>query len=105
MDGYNWGYGGWQTFSQVFDDVYQNLAALSAKPLLIGEFAAAEQGGSKAAWLADAFAQIESNYPRVKLFCWFNINKERDWRIESSSSSEAAFRRAIADGYFRESLL
>ncbi|MFH1576965.1 MAG: glycosyl hydrolase [Candidatus Margulisiibacteriota bacterium] len=105
MDGYNWGYGNWQDFNAIFSSVYSNLTALTQKPLMIGEFASAEPGGSKADWITDALSQIKNNYPRVKIFCWFNIDKERDWRINSSSSAEAAFRQAIGDSYFVESLL
>lgn len=104
MDGYNWGYDGWQSFDAVFGDVYQTLASLSQKPLMIGEFAAAEQGGDKAAWITDAFARVKNDCPRIKLFCWFNIDKERDWRVESSDASKAAFRNALQDDYFSDEL-
>jgi len=105
MDGYNWGCGSWQTFDQVFQSAYQSLAALTDKPIMIGEFGSAEQDGNKAAWIADAFLKIKNNYPRIKVVCWFNINKERDWRIESSASSEAAFKSSVSDSYFIRSLL
>lgn len=105
MDGYNWGYGSREEFDSVFGNIYQTLTALTAKPLMIGEFASAEQGRDKADWIAKAFSKIKKSYPRIKLFCWFNINKERDWRINSSASSNAAYRQAISDSYFKESLL
>ncbi|MFA5113469.1 MAG: glycosyl hydrolase [Candidatus Margulisiibacteriota bacterium] len=100
MDGYNWGYDKWQSFDLIFADAYAALAALTAKPLMIGEFASAENGGSKEAWIADAFARIGADYPRIKLFCWFNINKERDWRIESSAGALAAFKKALQNEHF-----
>jgi hypothetical protein len=105
MDGYNWGYNGWQSFPEVFTPIYRKLTSLSEKPLLIGEFASAEQGGSKAQWISEAFSQLSDRFSRVKLFCWFNIDKERDWRINSSETAETAFRRAISSSYFQESLL
>ena len=71
---------------------------------MIGEFASAEQGGDKGAWIADALSKIKTNYPRIKLFCWFNINKERDWRINSSASAEAAFRNGLRDAYFLDKI-
>ncbi|MFA6548397.1 MAG: glycosyl hydrolase [Candidatus Margulisiibacteriota bacterium] len=100
MDGYNWGYGSWESFSQVFGDVYSHLIILTNKPIMVGEFAAAEQGGDKAAWIADACSTIKNNYSHVKMFCWFNTNKERDWRIESSVSAEAALKNSLQDTYF-----
>jgi beta-mannanase len=105
MDGYNWGYASWQEFDAVFNSIYQTLTDLTDKPLMIGEFSSAEQGGTKADWIRAAFSKIEALYPRVKLFCWFNINKERDWRINSSASAEAAFKQAVGDSYFVENLL
>jgi beta-mannanase len=100
LDGYNWGDDKWQTFAAVFADLYAQLTALTAKPLLIGEFASAENGGDKAAWITDAFDRISSAYPRIKLFCWFNINKERDWRVDSSPESLAALKRALQSAHF-----
>ncbi|MFH1347713.1 MAG: glycosyl hydrolase [Candidatus Margulisiibacteriota bacterium] len=105
MDGYNWGYGGWETFDSIFKNVYQELISLTGKPLMIGEFASAEQGGNKAAWIKQALSQVKTGYPRIKLLCWFNLNKERDWRITSSDSSAKALKEAIGDRYFLESLL
>jgi len=105
LDGYNWGYSGWQSFDDIFSGAYQTLAALTAKPLMIGEFAAAEQGGDKAAWIGDALQKLNSNYTRVKLFCWFNIDKERDWRIGSSASAEAAMRNSLQNSSFLARIL
>ena len=101
MDGYNWGYGQWESFDTVFGAVYAKLTALTAKPLMIGEFACAEQpGAGKAAWIGDAFAKILASYPRIKIFCWFNINKERDWRLDSSASAEAAAKDVLQNAAF-----
>ncbi|MDD5593245.1 MAG: glycosyl hydrolase, partial [Candidatus Margulisbacteria bacterium] len=100
MDGYNWGSGSWEAFDQVFSGAYATITALTDKPLMIGEFACAEQGGAKAAWISDAFNKIQTNYSRVKIFCWFNINKERDWRVSSTASAEAAVKNALQNSYF-----
>ncbi|MDD5382439.1 MAG: glycosyl hydrolase [Candidatus Margulisbacteria bacterium] len=104
MDGYNWGYGGWQDFNSVFNGVYNRLIKLTQKPLLIGEFATAEQGGNKAEWITAACLQIKNKYSRVKVFCWFNIDKERDWRVDSSGSAAAAMRNSLQDGYFLDKI-
>lgn len=100
MDGYNWGGVSWESFDSVFSQIYSTLTALSDKPLMIGEFSADEQGGNKAAWITEAFSRIQAAYPRIKIFCWFNINKERDWRIDSSPASETAMRNALQNDYF-----
>jgi hypothetical protein len=36
------------------------------------------------------------------MFNWFNVDKERDWRIDSSPSSQTAFKNAVSDPYFLE---
>ncbi len=105
LDGYNWGYSGWQSFDEIFSGAYRQLTALTARPLMIGEFASAEQGGDKAAWIAEALNKIDSTYTGVKLFCWFNIDKERDWRLGSSDSAEAAFRNSLQNISFLARIL
>lgn len=110
MDGYNWGYSDWQSFDGLFNNIYSTLTALTQKPLMIGEFSSAEQGGSKAAWISDALQKIRSTgYSRIKLFCWFNIDKtpnnERDWRVSSSSSAEAAFKNSLQNSYFLDRII
>jgi hypothetical protein len=104
VDGYNWGYNEWQSFDSVFSGIYQKLTSLTTKPFMIGEFSSAtgEAGGidKKAAWITDAFARIKSSYPRIKAFCWFNIKKERDWRVESSSDALNAFKNSLQDSYY-----
>jgi beta-mannanase len=102
-DGYNWGttqsWIVWRSFDEVFGSVYQRLTTLApTKPFMIGEFASTEIGGSKAAWLADAATRIPTQYPQLRAFIWFNIDKETDWRVESSASSLAAFRAAFVSG-------
>jgi beta-mannanase len=105
MDGYNWGFADWQSFRSVFNEGYRSLAALTDKPIMIGEFASSEQGGDKAAWIKEAIFNIKNDFPRIKLVCWFNINKERDWRLDSSIDPNKVFQAAIGDRYFIENLL
>jgi Glycosyl hydrolase family 26 len=98
LDGYNWGTVGghsWQSFTNVFSPSYSEITAISTKPLLIAETAAAESGGNKANWITSALTSEVDNFPRIKGFVWFNENKETDWRIESSAKAQAAFRRAV----------
>jgi beta-mannanase len=101
INGYNWGNGNWESFDQVFSTIYSTLESYG-KPMMIGEFASAENGGDKAAWIIDAFSKIKNNYPKFRIFVWFNINKERDWRINSSTNSLSAFKTAVGDNYFIE---
>ncbi|WP_052351644.1 glycoside hydrolase family 26 protein [Deinococcus pimensis] len=87
----------WQTFDEVFADIYARVTAVApTKPFMIGEFACSEIGGNKAAWIADAAARIRA-YPAIQSWVWFNQNKETDWRVESSPTALAAFRSAFGD--------
>jgi beta-mannanase len=97
IDGYNWGAasassGEWRSFDTIFGDAYRRLVKLGAKPVWLTEIASATQGGDKAAWIRDAFAQLRTRrYARVAAVVWFNAEKERDWRLESSRESLRAF--------------
>jgi hypothetical protein len=98
VDGYNWGtsqsWSRWETPQQVFDTTFRELRVLApGKPLLIGETASAEAGGSKATWIGDLFTYVATQ-PDVRGIIWFDENKETDWRIASSTASATAFRTA-----------
>ncbi len=93
LEGYNQGGpGGWRSFSRVFDAGYREVTRLSDKPLFIAEIGSSESGGDKAAWIDEMFQALGSAYPRITGVVWFNRYKERDWRIESSLRSLAAYR-------------
>jgi beta-mannanase len=101
IDGYNWGtsqaWSTWLSPSQVFGQMVTQLHNLaSTKPILLGEMASTETGGNKAQWISDFFTWMKGN-AYVKGFVWFDIAKETDWRIESSSSAQTAFATAVAD--------
>lgn len=130
MNGYNWGksvywvscpcQSKWETFSQVFDRTYNQLVALSDKPIFIGEFASSEEGGNKAKWISDALlVQLPTNYPRVKAITWFskiatgldtNANgeveptAEVDWRVTSSRAARDAFADGVRHRYYHATL-
>ena len=59
MDGYNWGNIGawhtWDSFSTLFQQTYDEMLAITSKPMMIGEMASTEQDGNKAAWISDAY--------------------------------------------------
>jgi mannan endo-1,4-beta-mannosidase len=96
LDGYNWGtsrpWACWQEFPKLFGEAYRSLIGLSAKPLMIAEVGCAECGGSKADWLRHAYHCASTMFPRLRAVVWFNLDKECDWRVESSNDSLAAFR-------------
>jgi hypothetical protein len=117
MDGYNRGTktaesGGWTTFYNVFSSTYTELTSEkftgSSKPIMIGETASTESGGSKPEWIADALGTyLPTNFPNIKAVTWFNWNitesgTEWDWPIESSAASTTSFANAISSPYYAE---
>jgi len=112
IDGYNYGKNPikpatWRTFGAVFGGTYKTLQNLAPeKPVMIGETASTEIGGSKAKWIADGYAtRLPVRFPQIKAVSWFNWNitvgeSRWDWPIESSESTQAAFANVISSPYF-----
>jgi len=101
LDGYNWGTSGqgpdqWQSMTEVFASAYDRITALSSKPVMLAETSSSEAGGSKADWIKKGFLEeIPQRFPRVTDVVWFDRDQELDWRIDSSSSSLAAYREVV----------
>jgi hypothetical protein len=109
MDGYNWGtsqpQSRWQEIPTIFAATYTALTKLTAKPLMIGETASAEQGGNKADWITTGFLQsIPTRFPRVRAVIWFSEDKEADWRVNSSDAALAAYRGVARSAAYRGKL-
>jgi len=107
ISGFNWGtsssYSSWRSFMHWYKRPLAYLEKLN-KPIVISEFASVEQGGNKAAWIKDAYKQIQA-HPKVRGVVYYDsIEKSKtskqDWRVASSPASLAAFRSAIAPEYF-----
>jgi hypothetical protein len=103
FDGYNWGTvqsgSTWQSFSAIAGRIYSSVAA-KGKPIMIPETASTELGGDKAAWVAGILPALKGSFPAVKAVVWFHMNKETDWRVDSSTASRAAFVTMANDPYF-----
>jgi hypothetical protein len=103
LDGYNWGTNpssplGWGSFSEIFSSTYNQIVNKIAptKPMIIGETAATEYGGSKANWIKEALNQIPTKFPQIHGLLWFEKEDSgMDWPIETSSSATAAFASGI----------
>lgn len=99
LDGYNWGDNrpetGWRSFAEIFGPAYDELLGLTARPLMVAETACSERGGSKAEWIAAAFAALPTAFPRLRALAWFNeAIPNGDWPLATSPESLAAFRDA-----------
>jgi beta-mannanase len=84
----------WHSFTRAFAEPYGRICDLApGKPVMIAEIGCAEAGGDKAAWIREALQALSEKYKRVEVLVWFNVNKECDWRIESSPEALGAFRK------------
>jgi beta-mannanase len=97
LDGYNWGTSRpgatWQEFPELFGEAYRTVTALSVKPVMIAEVGCTDCGGSKADWIMNAYHHALAGFPRLRAVVWFNLDKECDWRVQSSAESLTAFQR------------
>lgn len=103
FDAYNWGTGGdgpavqstgrWQEVDDLLMDPYRRLARIGPQPVWLVEVSSAEQGGDKANWLRTLLGSRD--YIRISAVIWFDVDKERDWRITSSASAAAAVAKAL----------
>jgi hypothetical protein len=94
---------GWSSFNQIYSTTYNEIVTKIApsKPLIIGEVASTEHGGSKAAWIKDMLHEITDSYPTLRAVVWFDWSEGgNDWPIETSGSSTSAFARGIASPHF-----
>ena len=111
IDAYNWGTSQpsrhiWQTFPEIFDDSYEEMDALTDKPMMVGETASAELGGDKAAWIRQTFlTDIPSSYRQVRAVIWFHRNNvaygQADWRVNSSKAALKAYREVVSSPLYQ----
>jgi len=103
LDGYNSGTNPakddrWRSFDQLYRHSYEEIVNEIAptKPMILGEVASSEQGGSKARWIADMLRALPGGYPKVRGLVWFDKFEDgMDWPIETSQSAIEAFAAGI----------
>jgi beta-mannanase len=103
LDGYNWGMNPssskrWMSFGQLYNSAYRRISESIApsKPMVIGEVASTERGGSKASWIEEMLKDVPTDYPKIRGLLWFDKYEEgMDWPLESSSSATDAFAAGI----------
>ena len=104
FDGFNWAQrGAWNSFTEIVDNTYEELAKISSRPMIVAEAGSNESGGDKAAWVSSALRREIPYFSRIKAVVWFDdlINEGEgegalDARANSSAASLRAFRSAIA---------
>ncbi len=110
LDGFNWGRtpssAGWMTFKQIFDSTYRRIVRIAPhKPMVIGEVASDNRGGSKAAWIHNMLHIVPSRYRGVRGLIWYDQNDQgMHWPIESSRAATQAFAQGISRKVYRPNL-
>jgi hypothetical protein len=103
LDGYNWGehpanHQVWRSFSYLFGPTYDEVEQIApSKPMLIGETASSEAGGSKARWIEEMFAVLPTRFPALRGLLYFDVpDQGHDWPLSTSAAAEAAFAAGVA---------
>jgi len=97
IDGYNGGsdvssMGGWRTPQEVFAATLAAVGQLApTTPVVVNETGSSENGGNKAAWIAQLFDYLATATPVSGLF-WFDYatTGQADWRLATSPAALAA---------------
>ncbi len=91
----------------LFRRTYDECCALTpTTPFMLAEFASGEYHApnqplpNKALWIRDCFETLNSTFQRLEWIFWFNVKKEKDWRIDSSPAALQAFREGLQSPAF-----
>ena len=92
VDGFNFG-DPWVSFDDTFNE---SLVALTVygKPIMLFSLASTP-GPSRPAWIRDGLGSVMDQFPSIIGWTWFNVRKERDWRVQADSASLDAFRAVV----------
>lgn len=83
------------SFDAIFARSIKELRGFTDRPVVVTETGAAESSPRKPEWITQMF-QALPRYPDLIGVIWFEVNKERDWRIVSSPAATAAFAEGVA---------
>ncbi len=61
----------WRGFTEIYDPLYQRVAAILEKALIFSGFSSSSVGGNKEQWVRNMFANLYK-YPKIKLAIWWN---------------------------------
>jgi hypothetical protein len=107
LDVYNWAATTeppqpWRSFAELAGRSYREITERIApsKPMIVGETASTEHGGSKAEWISDLFRELPTRFPQIHGLIWFDKDEDSDWPIETSPSAQHAFARGVGDERF-----
>ncbi|MFE9656576.1 glycoside hydrolase family 26 protein [Micromonospora sp. NPDC006431] len=85
----------YRSFDSIFNPTIKEIRTFSSKPMVITETGASDGHKRKAEWIKEAFRALPGHKDIIGLI-WFEVNKELDWRIVSSSAAAKAFAQSVA---------
>lgn len=88
----------WLQFRDDFDNAYEQVSAMTGRPIGIAEMSSTSYGGDKPAWIREAFKDIAERYPRVIEVTWFAYNRPINGMIWDWDLNTPAERQAFAEG-------
>lgn len=117
LDGYNWGEGDglrWRTFADIYREQYDRLVTLAPDlPVWICEISCADtesagnglavtgppadgaRASTKGQWWIDMGEQLADGFTKVEAVCFFDADKERNWRVDSSPEALTGLRQML----------
>ena len=93
VDGFDFGGADEMSFDKIFSTTLGKLQKYN-KPVYIFSMGVADSA-TKADWINNAFTVELYKHPEVKGWLWFNENKEKDWRVNSTQDSLTAFKAVL----------
>ncbi len=105
-DVYNFGKGGYLSFSALVDADYVKMQSIApGKPMILPEFNTVPGSpGQRAAWYSDMLISLPTRYPKISAISFFNVVTGNLKLIEEEPDAVAAFREKIASSYFLSSV-
>jgi hypothetical protein len=100
---------GWVTVDEAVGTHYRTLARVDeSKPLMLAEWGIGEfpKKGSKAKWLAEFFARVPKDFPRIRAAIFWNERWQNsdqsisNLRVNSSSEALEAYRTGISSSFW-----
>lgn len=102
LDAYN-SYREWKSFSSLIGTKYREITRKLApgKPMIVGETASTETGGSKPAWIRAMFSDLRRRYPGIRGLVYYDKDTRgpggrRRLTLDSSPATIAAFARSVS---------
>jgi hypothetical protein len=97
----------WQSFAELYDEVYYKTAAEFKQPLMITEFASSSIGGDKVAWVKEMFGII-GYYDRIRAAIWWSSSDldaegmiARPYYLNETEELTQVFRQELSETLMR----